>query len=220
MSPGVRWPVEDVDKSLKYLQLPPVVGTTFMEDAQDKENIAKVTGQAAPMVSGQSPTRTTATAARQQAAAQQTRSGTIALFFRFFLRRFINLVFALYLECSDNDPEYQEGNNFLTLPRELLTLPYRIDVAGITDPTDMVSAQNQMAMWANEIRQMYPARFQKPSAQRLLAEAYSSKFNNIPNLEAILGTAEEAKQLDDAQAAQEQAAMQAAQGGQQQPGAQ
>lgn len=207
VQPGAEWLVEDPKGSLAYLQLNPVSGTSFQEDSQDQQLIAKVTGQAAPFTGGQSPTKQTATQTKVQAAAQTTRSNTIALFFRFFAREFINIVFNLYLQYSNDDMNFQHGEDDLVLPREVLALPYTINVAGIADPTDANARRQDMMIAVNEFPKIYPAWFQKPSNQRKLAMKLADTFPNFEDLEEFLGTDDDAKALDQAQ--QQAAQMQA-----------
>lgn len=218
VQPGARWQVENPKESLAYLQLNPVSGTSFQEDSQDQQYIAKVTGQAAPFTGGQSPTKQTATSVKVQAAAQTTRSNTIALYVRFFMREFINIIFNLYLQFSNEDQNVQDGNRFLKVPREILALPYQIDVAGIADPTDAGTRRQDTMLLANELPKIYPSWFQKPSNQRRLAMMLCDTFPNFQNLEGLLGTDQDAQQLDQAAAQQAQAMQQEQQ--QKQQGAQ
>lgn len=206
--PMAMWEADNPKDDFAFLQLPQVGQTSFQEDSQDDAYVAKITGQAAPFTGGQGPTRQTATQAKQAATAQSTRSAVIALWFRFFLRRFIAMVMSLYRQYADegsfNPPELQglfrtdpqSGQKTPVKPYEVLMMHWEVDVAGIADPVDAVTKRNDMATWLEQITKVYPARFGQPEAQYEAVKSYTEQaFPNIANTEAVLGTADDAKKL-------------------------
>lgn len=215
VGPGVRWEAENPRDDIVYLAPPVVGGSTFQEDSQDQQNIAKVTGQSAPFTGGQGPTRQTSAQAKQASLAQSTRSATIALYYRFFLRRFITLALSLYRQFSDESFSPPELMGTDKSPLEILMMNMKVDVSGISDPVDAATRMQDMAVFTEQMMKIFPSRFQKPTGQFALAQAYGETVKNLVNLEQIIGTPEEAQQL-------EQQMMQAAQAAAQQeqkPGA-
>jgi hypothetical protein len=208
-APGAILWVQDTKNPPQYLQPMQLGPQMFQEDSQTLQYIAKVTGQAAPFTGGGGPTKQTATQSKQNAAALSTRSNTIALYFRFFLRRFLNLIFDLYLTEMDDDQSFTKSDRHISVPREILGLPYQIDVAGITDPMDEDSRQNKITMWATTLLKIYPVIAQSPVKLRALAEIFTEAFPFITGFQRVLGTEEEAKAME--QQIQQQRAM-AAQG--------
>jgi hypothetical protein len=194
--PGTQYEAEDPAGDFVWLAPPQISGTSFQEDSQDTTNIAKITGQSAPFTGGQGPTRQTATQAKQAAAAQSTRSATITLLFRFFLRKFINLIIALYRQEAEEDFTAPELTGTDKTPREIIQMHWKIDVSGIADPVDAATRRTDTIMFATEAQKLYPARFQMPTAQHALVQALADAFPYISNLASIIGTAEDAQKLE------------------------
>jgi hypothetical protein len=201
--PLVKWVVQDVNNSYKVMQLPPVPTASFQEDAQNHQYIAKLTGQNAPSLGAQGPGKRSATENKIQATAQTTRTNLIALFFRFFLRKVLHFIHTLNLQYLEDDPQFTQDNQRLTVPREILALDYAKDVAGISNPIDSATRRSD-AMALMAVMQNFPNIMSNPkrlyALQRLLLETFE-----LPDIESIIGTEQEAD------AAAQQAAQQAAQ---------
>lgn len=202
--PGATWEADNPREDFVWLSPPQSTSTSFQEDSKTDSLISKVMGQAAPFTGGQSPTRQTAVQAKQAGAAQGTRSAVIALWFRFFIRRFIAMILSLYRQYADpetfNPPELQGMDK---KPYEILMMHFKADVSGLSDPVDAATKRNDMATWAEMIVKLYPARFQSsPEAQYQAAKTYTEQaFPNIANTEGVLGTADDAKKLGEQMAA-------------------
>lgn len=230
--PGVDWGTDDPQTDYKWLAPPASGSNSFQEDSRIDSLVAKIMGQAAPFTGGQGPTRQTATQAKQAAAAQSTRSAVIALWFKFFLRRFMAMALSLYRQFADpktfNPPELQgltkmgpDGQEQPITPYEVLMMGFKFDVAGLSDPQDAATRRNDMATWLEMVTKHYPARFGQPEAQFQAVETYTQQgFPNIANTEAVLGTASDAQKLGEQmrqmqaqQMQQEQAKNQGGEGG-------
>jgi hypothetical protein len=211
--PGAVWESDDPQTDYKWLAPPQSGSTSFQEDSRIDQLVAKIMGQAAPFTGGQSPTRQTAIQAKQASAAQSTRSAVIALWFKFFLRRFMAMTLSLYRQFADpetfNPDELQgqtkvdpaTGQETPITPHEILMMSFKADVAGLSDPQDAATRRNDLAMWTDKLAMIYPARFGPqgmPTAQFALAQTFTEVgYPNITGCERVLGTAEDAKKLED-----------------------
>jgi hypothetical protein len=206
--PGAVWEADSPADDYKWLSPPQSGSTSFQEDSRIDQLVAKIMGQAAPFTGGQSPTRQTAIQAKQASAAQSTRSAVIALWFKFFLRRFMAMTLSLYRQFADPETfnpdelqgqtkiDPQTGQETPVKPYEILMMGFKADVAGLSDPQDAATRRNDMAMWLDKITEKYPARFGQPEAQFEAVRTFTEVgFPNITGTETVLGTAEDAKKL-------------------------
>ena len=220
--PGADWKVEDPERSLKWFTPPPLSPDSFSDEARLDTYVAKLSGQNAPAVGAQSSGRRTATESRQQMAAQTVRAADVAMDFRSFLRAIMQFWHKLnkqYLGADAQglstyvpgdvakatDPTAKGGP--MTLPPEVLSRNFNIDIAGLSDPTDAQSRRTEIMAAMGVAQKTFPQYFQDPVKAWNWASWFMDSFQ-VPAIERFIGTEDEATQ--DKQAMQAQAQAQAA----------
>lgn len=204
--PGVTW--EGEEGSISFPVMPDIPVASFQQEAETKQYITELTGMNAPAIGAQSSGRRTATENRIQAASTSTRNDLIVMRFRVALRALINFTHRLKLQYLPEAPLTGSDNSGpFTMPKEVLAQDLRIDVSGASDPLDAATRLSQDVgiyqalstnpLVASNVVHLYYL------TRKLLEDA------GTQNIEQIIGTAEEAQQLQQAQqqAAQQQAAM-------------
>jgi hypothetical protein len=227
--PGAPRVVESVTESLAWHVPPPLASDSFSDEARLDTYIAKLSGQNAPALGGQSSGRRTATESRQQQTAQTVRANLVAMIYRSFLRAVMQFWHRLnkqYLAASKDGPTttvphdlaamYGGSPGAFTLSPDILARNFNIDIAGLSDPTDAGSRRQEIMGAIGVAQKAFPWIFDDPEKSFALAETFFETFQSI-GLERVIGTAEQAKQRAEAaaQMAQQRAAMQ--QPGSQQP---
>jgi hypothetical protein len=224
--PGVRWRVEDVEKSLKWFAPPPLSPDSFSDESRLDVYTSKISGQNAPALGAQSGGRRSATESRQQQLAQSVRANLVAMFLRQFLRDVVQFWHKLnrqYLGVSKNVSTVmpddlakaygdKQGGEF-TLPPAALARNFNIDIAGLSDPIDAPSRRQEFLGCLGIIAKVFPWIVSDPLKAYFLAEELFQTFQ-LMGIERFIGTVEEAKGRQ-----QQMAAQAAAQAGGAQPGA-
>jgi hypothetical protein len=210
-APGAQWEGEGQVSAINIGDIPLA---SFQQEALTKGYVTDVTGQNQPVMGAQSSGRRTATENKIQAAATGTRNDLVAIRYRIACRALINHVHRLKLQYLSDDPVVQNGAQTLVLPRQVLAMDYRLDVAGATDPVDAASRLTQdiglyqlltqNPLVAGNMQHLY-------AVTRMVLEAAGRA-----DISTLIGTEQDIEKL--VQAQQQQAQQAAASG--QQPGQQ
>lgn len=217
--PGAPWIVDDVNNSIRWFSPPPLPPDSFADEGRLDVYVAKLTGQNAPALGAQSSGRRTATETKQQMAAQTVRAADVAMELRAFIRAVMQFWHKLnkqYLGASKQElktelsPDLAKSYNVkagtLSLPPQVLSMNFNIDIAGIADPVDASSRRTEFMAALGVLQQAFPWIFQDPEHAYNLAEAFFDTFNWTA-VDRFIGTAQEAQQRKQAQAALAQQAM-------------
>lgn len=192
--PGARWCVSRVgtNPAVSFMQFPQVPLASFQNEQLLNTYVDKLTGVGAPAMGAQGPGRRTATETKMQMSSTTTRNDLVAMRLRTVCRAVFNFIHQLKLQYTQDDPEYMQAGQILTLPRELLAKDYRLDIAGSADPLDSDTRRNQdlalfqLLMQVPYIQGDQVKQFQ---AVKMIVESW-----NKPNSEELIGTQEQATQ--------------------------
>lgn len=213
--PNETWLSDDKD-AITVLTLPQMPPDAMQEEMNLLMYVGQVTGNDSPALGVQSSGRRSATETKQRESAQQNRSGLVAMRFRHFARRWINFVWRLKLQyLSDNVSFTGSDDQKYTLSRQTLAKDYGINIAGASDPVDATTRRTEMTMFASTIVKLYPQIAQKPTQMHRLLEKFCDAYD-IVDADSIIGTDEEAQQME--QQMQQAMAAQQQQGQPGQPG--
>jgi hypothetical protein len=212
--PRAQWPVSDVNTAVRELSITPPHAQSYQEELLVGQYADQISGLSAPTDGAPTASRRTATEIKMKNAATSVRASLISMLFRVACCSVAQFVFKLKQQYPPTD------NTRLTVPPEILGLDYQVSVAGMNDPLNIddniqeALALYQLLMKDPDIAQDATARY---NLKKNLLSATHTR-----NIEAIIGTEEEAEQRkqQEEQAKQMQMAMaaqQMQQGGQ--PGA-
>lgn len=198
--PGARWCVSRVgtNPAVAFMQFPSVPLASFQNEQLLNTYVDKLTGVGAPAMGAQGPGRRTATETKMQMSSTTTRNDLVAMRLRTVCRAVFNFIHQLKLQYTQDDPEYMQAGQMLKLPRELLAQDYRLDIAGSADPLDSDTRRNQdLALFQLLMQVPFVAQDQikQYEAVKMIMETW-----NKPNIEAFIGTLEEAQQRQQQQA--------------------
>jgi hypothetical protein len=205
--PDVEW--EGEPDAVTFLQTPEIPVASFQQETLTKQYVTELTGQNQPSMGAQSSGRRTATENRIQSAANGTRNDLIVMRFRVACRALINFTHRRKLQyMPDGDIQKSDGGGPFTISKEILSQDYRIDVSGASDPLDAATRLSQ-DMGIFEMLSKDPMIMSDPVKHYYLLRKILEDAGT-QNIEQIIGTADEAMQMKQAQ--QQQAQQQAAMG--------
>ena len=217
--PGFRISVERHD-AFQFIQTPVPPVAAFQKEGQLEQYAQAYAGVSQQATGVQGAGRRTATDTKMQAAGNAQRSNLIAMRFRIELRALVNFIHKMKVQYMKSDGSITINGQDFTVPREILGLPYRIDIVGASDPTDAATRRQ-------EVLALYQLLMQNPLVQQSPEKIYAitrmvlEAFNEGDPTE-LIGTQEQAQQLEQqmqqAKAEMAQQAQQAAATGQPMPG--
>jgi hypothetical protein len=208
--PNAKIPYDQDPNEITRMNLGELPQFSFAEENIIKQDARGYTGMSQPAMAQQNSSRRSATEARQQQAATQTRTGLIAMCFRMAIRPVINFVHDLKKQYLTTDQQVTDGQGRFTLPLPVLNQDYAIDITGASDPIDAVSRRTE-TLGAVDLFMKFPSIQTNPLKQYYLLRKIAHTFG-WADVDQIIGTEQEA--LQQAQAAAQQAAMQGQQPGQ------
>jgi hypothetical protein len=160
-----------------------------------------------PAVGGQSSGKRSATELRQQNSASGTRLALICNQFRISLAQVINFIHVLnkaYLrEDQQSIVQGADGSQVFTLTLETLMRDYEIGIAGASDPIDSVTRRNETLAFVEKLM-AFPFVQSDMGKQWYIARVLCEAFGRVDTT-TLIGTKEQAIQM---QQAQQQAAQQ------------
>jgi hypothetical protein len=201
--PGKQWPVADVKTAAQQLIMQPPGAQAYQEEQIVNTYADQLSGLSAPSDGAPTASRRTATEVKLKSASTNVRASMVALQLRIAARSVIQFAWRLKQQYPQKPTDGQ-------LPPEMMALDYQIEVAGVNDPINLEeNVQEALGMY-NLLRQ-------DPDIAGDAVARYNLKKNllvatHTRNMDAIIGTAEEAaqKKQAEAQAKQQQAQMQQA----------
>lgn len=199
--PGARWSVSS-PQALKFMEFPNLPVSSFQVEGMLNQYVDKLTGISAPAQGSSSSGRRSATESKIQAAATTTRNDLTAMRLRVVCRSILSFIHKLKLQYLNDDPEYIDSEEKLTIPREVLAKDYQLDIAGSSDPLD-ASARRQEMIGAVQMLMGIPWIGQDREKSFALVRKLADTFN-WPDAVDIIGTAQEAQQAKQQQAQQAQ----------------
>jgi len=215
--PGFKRSVESITTPASRFILPPQPPIeAFQKEAQLNQYAQAYVGVTQQATGTQGAGKRTATDTKAAAAGNSMRSSLIAMRFRVAIRSLINFTLKLKVQYMKSDGAITIHGQQFAVPREILGLPYRVDVVGASDPQDQATRRTevlglyQLLMTTNPIVQQSPAKIYALS--RMLLEAF-----NEGDVVALIGTEQEAQILEDAKKKMQEAQMAMAQSGQMPP---
>jgi hypothetical protein len=205
--PGKQWPVADVNNSAKQIQTNIPGSQAYQEEQIVNQYADALSGLSSPTDGAPTSSRRTATEIKLKGQATNVRAALVAMFLRITSRSIVQFVWKL-------KQQFPQEPGVDQLPPEILALgpDMQIDVAGINDPINI--EEN-----VQEALSMYQLLRQDPDIAQDAVARYNLKKNllvatHTRNMDAIIGTAEDAvarkQQEADAKKAQQQAMMVAA----------
>ena len=205
------WAVNDVNTAAKRMEIGDVPIASYQEEAADANYLDQITGLNQPMTGGMSSGRRSASEVKIASSSAGVRANAIGMLFRLSARSVLEFVNSLKMRyMSDPKP------GMMQVTREMLGMPLKMDVSGSGDPLDKQA-------FADEVLSAYNLMSQSPDVQQDAVHRYNLnrmvlEAIGIPNIESILGSAQDAEQKKQAEQEaaqmQQQMAMQQAQGGQ------
>jgi hypothetical protein len=180
------WGVRDPAKAIFIPTMPEVPLADFQQESSYNTWADQVSGLSAPLTGGMSSGRRSATEVKESAGSSQVRASEIAMELRLASRGVLDYVVSL-LRQYPWDP--QPGD--IPVTREILSLPFVWNVAGISDPLDQQT-------FADEVLGAYNLLQKDPDVQSDAVLRYNLKRMvleaiGIPNVETVLGTPEDAE---------------------------
>jgi len=199
--PGKQWPVADVDKAAKQIAVVQPGAQAYQEEQIVNTYADQLSGLSAPTDGAPTSSRRTATEIKAKASATNVRAALVAMFLRITSRSIIQYVWKLKRQYP------REAQSELDLDPAIMGLDFQIDVAGINDPINNdENVQESLAL--------FNLFHQDPDIQGNAVARYELKKSvlssmHVRNMDAIIGTAEEAQQRKEQEAQQKQMQMQA-----------
>jgi len=204
---GKLWSVAGASGSLKdafyYPQMPDIPLATYQQEAQVRNDADSIAGLNQPMTGGTNAGRRSATEVKISSASGSVRANQIAMLLRIASRSVLEFTRRLKLQYP-----WEPDPFGMPVTPELLAKPYKMDVSGTSDPLDKQAS-------VDEALGAYNLLSKDQDIQRNAIHRYNLKRMvleriGIPNIEAILGTPDEAAQTKqgEEQMAQEQMKMQ------------
>lgn len=214
---GVGYEIEvDRHDAMQFMVMPKPPIEAFQREGQLTEyaNQYAGIGQQAQGIQGKG--KRTAADTKAQAAGGSIRANLIAMRYRIEIRALINFILKMKVQYMKTDGKITIHGEQFAVPREILGLPYRVDVVGASDPTDAATRRQEVLalyqlLMANPIVQQSPMKTY--AITRMVLEAF-----NEGDVTELLGTEEEAQQMEDLKKQMAQAQAQMMQQGQPPPG--
>jgi hypothetical protein len=188
---GARWYVENVDTAFKLFEgfgNPQMIQGAFQMLSIFSSYADQLIGQNAVMSGGLSTGRKSATEIKESSAGSGTRSDLIALFLRLTIRRAVQYEHQLNIQNLPENPPPD-----VDMPSKAdFKLDFNLDVAGTGDPIDFQTyGQEFLSFYEMMSRDQDIA---GDANKRFALKEQLGRVFRIENLEAIIGTAEEAQQ--------------------------
>jgi hypothetical protein len=188
---GKRWYVDDINTAFKPLvdYTNPAVLQGAYQMVQIITSFAdQLVGQTAVGAGGLTSGRKSATEIKESSAGSGTRSDLIALFLRFVLRRALQYEHELNIQnLPDNPPADSDMPAKADFKQNV-----NIDVAGTGDPIDFQTYAQEYLTWYEMMSRDQD--IQGDAEKRFALKQQLGRVFKIENLEAIIGTAEDAAQ--------------------------
>jgi hypothetical protein len=203
--PGARWFTENPATDIQVLPLPQMDLSVFATINELNQWVEKVSGLSNPSIGVQATGgRKTATQSKIESAGTAQRNNLVMIHARHALRTILNGVVTLKRQFMEEPATIGDGPDRFTVTQEMLALPFRIDVAGASDPNDANTRKTEfMALF--EIMAKTPE-FMQSAVFRYKMETLLFEAWNRIDTQRLLGTEEDA-QTRQAQAEKAQAAM-------------
>lgn len=205
---------------LQVVEMPDVPVSSFEEDASLMHIGDAYAALNQPAVGGQSTGKRSATEMRQQSAATGTRLALICNQLRITLAQIINFIHILNKTYMRTDPKFMDQNGdgaqVFTLSLDKLCEDFEIGIAGATEPIDSMTRRNETMAFVEKMM-MFPFVQSDMSKQWYLARLLAEAFGRVDTTQ-IIGTVDQAKQLQQAQQQAQAAQQQHAEQFQQQTG--
>lgn len=209
---GKRWYVDDINTAFKPLvdyTNPAVLQGAYQMVSIFSSFGDQLIGQNAVLTGGLTSGRKSATEIKESSAGSGTRSDLMALLLRFVLRRALQYEHELNIQNLPDEPVADSD-----MPSKAdFKQNVNIDVAGTGDPIDFQTYAQEYLTWYQMMSQ--DRDIQGDAEKRFALKQQLGRVFKIENLEAIIGTAEDAAQKkqseEQAGQVQQQLEMQAAQ---------
>ena len=215
--PGYQRAVESITTpASRFLTPPQPPIEAFQKEAQLTQYAQAYVGITQQATGTQGAGKRTATDTKAAVAGNSVRGNLIAMRFRIQIRALFNFILKMKVQYQKTDGAISIHGEQFAVPREIIGLPYRVDVVGASDPQDQATRRTevlglyQLLMTTNPIVQQSPAKIYALS--RMLLEAF-----NEGDVVALIGTEQEAQALEQAKQQMQQAQMAMMQGGQMPP---
>ncbi len=196
---------KSVNDVFSWFKPPPLPQEVMAFVAFLQGEIAKVTGINASLPGAAGKGGNTAKAAAMKAQATSMRVNLMALQYRFFLREVINYAYKLYLQYPPLDKAsytFAHDGQTLILDPKILALDYTIDISGISDPSDVNTRRQELIMLAGVVM-----KFPEVSGSAVHRRNFLKKIFEAwqwADIDDMVGTDEEAKQLQAQEQQQQQ----------------
>lgn len=188
---GKRWYVDDINSAFKPLvdyTNPAVLQGAYQMVSIITSFADQLVGQTAVGAGGLTSGRKSATEIKESSAGSGTRSDLIALFLRFVLRRALQYEHELNIQnLPDNPPADSDMPAKADFKQNV-----NIDVAGTGDPIDFQTYAQEYLTWYEMMSRDQD--IQGDAEKRFALKQQLGRVFKIENLEAIIGTAEDAAQ--------------------------
>ena len=202
---GNTWAVNsltgDIKAALYYPQMPDVPLASFQQESMVRNDADTIAGLNAPMTGGTNSGRRSATEVKISSASGSVRANQIAMLMRLASRSLLEFTRKLKLQYDwDPDPFG------MPMTKETLAKAYKMDVSGSSDPLDKQASVDE-ALGAYNLLQT-DRDIQQNAVHRYNLKRMVLERIGIPNIEAIIGSPDDAAQR---QQQEEQQAQEAAQ---------
>ena len=192
--PGYEIEVDRHD-AMKFMDMPKPPIEAFQREGQLGEYANQYAGIGQQATGVQGKGKRTATDTKAQVAGGNIRSNLIAMRYRIEIRALINFILKMKVQYMKEDGKITIHGEQFAVPRAILGLPYRVDVVGASDPTDAATRRQEVLalyqlLMTNPIVQQSPMKIY--AITRMVLEAF-----NEGDVTELLGTEEEAQQLED-----------------------
>ena len=188
---GKLWSVAGASGALKdafyYPQMPDIPLATYQQEAQVRNDADTIAGLNAPMTGGTNAGRKSATEVKISSASGSVRANQIAMLLRLASRSVLEFVRKLKLQYPWEPDQFG-----MPITKEQLALPYKMDVSGTSDPLDKQSSVDEALGAYNLLAQDQD--IQSNAVHRYNLKRMVLERIGIPNIEAVIGTPDEAAQ--------------------------
>lgn len=213
--PGFRRSVSALNAS-RFLEVPQPPIEAFQKEAQLVQYAQAYVGITPQATGTQGGGKRTATDTKAATAGNSVRANLLAMRFRIEIRALFNFILKMKVQYQKEDGHITIHGEQFDVPKEILGLPYRVDVVGASDPADAATRRQevlglyQLLMQTNPIVQQSPSKIYALS--RMLLEAF-----NEGDVTELIGTEQEAQQLEEMKKQMQAAQAQMMQQGQMPP---
>lgn len=191
--PGFSIEVDRHD-AMQFMQMPQPPIEAFQREGQliEYANQYAGIGQQATGIQGKG--RRTAADTKAQVAGGNIRSNLIAMRYRIEIRALVNFILKMKVQFMESDGKITIHGEDFPVTRDILGMPYRVDIVGASDPTDAATRRQEVLalyqlLMTNPIVQQSPMKIYAIS--RMVLEAF-----NEGDVTELLGTEEEAQQME------------------------